>query len=239
MTTVQTLVSVAVRANDRSTLETLLRMFELWDTDPDETDESQADLFLRVHPHHEGSTWWDDESALSPLVEANVWVMEVAFQVQCGALDDAARTFEEAARRLPVIRAGGGVAASLASILGSRLGDTDGRIAQSLESLAPARRIDFTVVGPTVGKWSNEAAKWLSASKPQSSTRGPAWLQTLSAREIDVLTLLTRGLSNREIGRRLDISDRTVEVHLGNIYRKAEVQSRSAVLVQLLSSPGT
>lgn len=49
----------------------------------------------------------------------------------------------------------------------------------------------------------------------------------LSGRECEVLTLVAEGRSNREIGERLFISDRTVGRHLTNIYNKLGVTSRT------------
>ena len=49
----------------------------------------------------------------------------------------------------------------------------------------------------------------------------------LSEREIMVLKAVARGLSNREIGRELWISEQTVKFHLRNLYRKLGVSSRT------------
>jgi DNA-binding NarL/FixJ family response regulator len=51
--------------------------------------------------------------------------------------------------------------------------------------------------------------------------------EALSAREIEVLRLLVRGLSNKQIARLLDISPRTVQHHTIHIYAKSGVQSRA------------
>jgi DNA-binding CsgD family transcriptional regulator len=48
----------------------------------------------------------------------------------------------------------------------------------------------------------------------------------LTPREIDVLRVLTAGLSYAEIGERLSISPRTVDAHLRAIYAKLDVRSR-------------
>ena len=50
----------------------------------------------------------------------------------------------------------------------------------------------------------------------------------LSDREIEVLKLMSRGLSNREVARRLYISPRTAEHHVQHIYTKIGVSSRAA-----------
>jgi DNA-binding CsgD family transcriptional regulator len=50
----------------------------------------------------------------------------------------------------------------------------------------------------------------------------------LTARETEVLRLLAAGLSDREIGRELSISPRTVARHLHSIYQKFAVGSRAA-----------
>jgi HD-GYP domain-containing protein (c-di-GMP phosphodiesterase class II) len=50
----------------------------------------------------------------------------------------------------------------------------------------------------------------------------------LSDREIEVLKLMSKGLSNREVARRLYISPRTAEHHVQHIYTKIGVSSRAA-----------
>jgi len=49
---------------------------------------------------------------------------------------------------------------------------------------------------------------------------------SLSPREMQILRLMGDGLTMRQIGRRLDISPRTVETHATNLYRKLEVRTR-------------
>jgi serine/threonine-protein kinase len=52
-------------------------------------------------------------------------------------------------------------------------------------------------------------------------------LDELTAREREVLQLLARGLSNRDIGARLYISETTAKFHVGNILRKLGSSSRA------------
>ena len=48
----------------------------------------------------------------------------------------------------------------------------------------------------------------------------------LSPREEDVLREITRGASNKEIARRLDIAETTVKIHVQHILRKLGLSSR-------------
>ncbi|MDP8952854.1 MAG: response regulator transcription factor [Actinomycetota bacterium] len=57
----------------------------------------------------------------------------------------------------------------------------------------------------------------------------------LSARELEVLLLSARGLSNRQIANRLHLSEATVKRHLANIYPKIGVSSRGEAARKALS----
>lgn len=57
-------------------------------------------------------------------------------------------------------------------------------------------------------------------------------VEMLTSRELEVLQLLARGMSNRQIAEKLVISDRTVQAHLTNIFAKMGISSRlEAVLL--------
>ncbi len=64
--------------------------------------------------------------------------------------------------------------------------------------------------------------------------RGGAPFETLTARELEVLRLLARGLRNKEIASRLVVSERTVNFHLANIYQKLNVSGRTEALSKAL-----
>jgi two-component system nitrate/nitrite response regulator NarL len=49
------------------------------------------------------------------------------------------------------------------------------------------------------------------------------------------MRLVSEGLSNKEIGRRLNIVDGTIKVHLHNIYEKLEISNRTALAALALS----
>jgi LuxR family maltose regulon positive regulatory protein len=49
---------------------------------------------------------------------------------------------------------------------------------------------------------------------------------SISIREREILQLLSEGYSNREMSKKLSVSESTVKTHLGNIYSKLNVNSR-------------
>jgi DNA-binding NarL/FixJ family response regulator len=66
----------------------------------------------------------------------------------------------------------------------------------------------------------------------QTEVRHP--LQTrygLTSREIDVLTEVAEGRTNRQIGRELYLAEKTVKVHLQRVYLKMEVTNRTAAAI--------
>lgn len=59
-------------------------------------------------------------------------------------------------------------------------------------------------------------------------------VENLTERELDVLRLAARGLTNRAIGHELSISHRTVQGHLQSIYGKLDVGSRTEAVTESL-----
>ncbi|MGV0155524.1 response regulator [Rhodococcus sp. GB-02] len=62
--------------------------------------------------------------------------------------------------------------------------------------------------------------------------------ETLTARESELLSLLAEGMTNRELGKALFISEATVKTHLGHIYAKLGVDTRSAAVSVALRRDG-
>ena len=62
----------------------------------------------------------------------------------------------------------------------------------------------------------------------------PRRMDQLTERELAVLRLAARGLSNKMIARDLDLSDRTVQVHLSNVFGKLGVASRTEAVITAL-----
>ncbi|MFK4361026.1 response regulator [Rhodococcus sp. 27YEA6] len=62
--------------------------------------------------------------------------------------------------------------------------------------------------------------------------------EALTARESELLSLLAEGMTNRELGKALFISEATVKTHLGHIYAKLGVDNRSAAVSVALRRDG-
>jgi DNA-binding NarL/FixJ family response regulator len=77
---------------------------------------------------------------------------------------------------------------------------------------------------------SSSSDVFVSFAAPESSTIDPIAarsLDSLSAREIEVLVLLVRGLTNQEVADLLCLSARTIESHRAALQRKVGVRTRA------------
>jgi HD-GYP domain-containing protein (c-di-GMP phosphodiesterase class II) len=97
------------------------------------------------------------------------------------------------------------------------LGESDA--ARLLESEA-GRTLDADAIGCVLA-----AAGQRAAAVPHR------WPADLTDREVEVLRLISRGRSNREVGQQLFISPKTVGRHVENVYVKIGVSSRAAAAV--------
>ncbi|MBE0480315.1 MAG: response regulator transcription factor [Dehalococcoidia bacterium] len=68
-----------------------------------------------------------------------------------------------------------------------------------------------------------------ASSTERAKAGGPR--EGLSEREMEVLKLATRGYSNKDIAEELGLSTRTVQGHLGHIFNKLNVSSRTEAVV--------
>jgi DNA-binding NarL/FixJ family response regulator len=79
---------------------------------------------------------------------------------------------------------------------------------------------DMKVTGHLIRKLASDKAE-----KKQDSG-------TLHPRELEILTSTAKGMSNKEIASQLSISERTVQTHLVNIFRKMQVSSRTEAVLR-------
>jgi ATP/maltotriose-dependent transcriptional regulator MalT len=76
------------------------------------------------------------------------------------------------------------------------------------------------------------AARLLAAARGNRAIR----LGDLTPREVEVLELLTEGLTNRQIAERLVVSEHTVHRHVTNLLRKLDLPSRTAAAAHAVRS---
>jgi DNA-binding NarL/FixJ family response regulator len=76
----------------------------------------------------------------------------------------------------------------------------------------------------------------VSSFKEEVESPKPASpLELLTAREFDVLSLISEGMSNKEIASSLHVSPKTVEKAISGVFRKLGVSSRTAAVKLFLS----
>ncbi len=71
-----------------------------------------------------------------------------------------------------------------------------------------------------------------SRERQQADRRSRERFALLSEREREVLSLIVAGLTNKEVGRALDLSPRTVETHRANLFAKLEAASLAQLIRQ-------
>jgi DNA-binding NarL/FixJ family response regulator len=101
-----------------------------------------------------------------------------------------------------------------------------------LKDAAPARLVDAVrtvaageaLLAPEVTRRLVE--RFVTAPKPDAAA-----FAALTARELDVVRLVARGLSNAEVGAELFLSEATVKTHLTSILRKTGLRDRTQLVV--------
>lgn len=88
--------------------------------------------------------------------------------------------------------------------------------------------LDGQYISPSLG-----AKLLLDVGRGKSISKGNVF-EDLSSRQDEILLLVGQGLSNKEIGAKLHLSDRTVKHHMTNVFQKLGVRNRleAALLVR-------
>ncbi len=83
--------------------------------------------------------------------------------------------------------------------------------------------------------WSAKALAELEATGERRRSRGPETGE-LTPRELQVALLVAQGATNREAAASLFLTVKTIEFHLGHIYRKLGVRSRTELAHRLATA---
>jgi two-component system nitrate/nitrite response regulator NarL len=102
-----------------------------------------------------------------------------------------------------------------------------------LQSLRAIVNGETVIPGPPTDQTQDQAQDQGQAR--EQSPNPETALAVLTERERQIMRLVSRGLSNKEVGRRLNIADGTIKVHLHNIFQKLEVGNRTALAALAIS----
>ena len=119
-------------------------------------------------------------------------------------------------------------------ILGILEAGADGYLTKNILVEDIIKSIHLIVAGETV--MSPQVFKQVLKYALRHSTK-PLRLNTgvkLTLRELEILKLIAKGISNKEIAVELNISSRTVKSHMVDIFRKLDVSSRTAAVITSL-----
>jgi DNA-binding CsgD family transcriptional regulator len=93
----------------------------------------------------------------------------------------------------------------------------------------------FEATGAAI--WADRARTELQATGERARRREPSTLDVLTPQELHVARLVATGLTNREVAAQLFLSPKTIETHLGHVFRKVGVRTRSELAHRFRDSP--
>jgi len=100
---------------------------------------------------------------------------------------------------------------------------------------------EFGTLAQTLRQIAASQAVWPLASFGDAANHAkimaPERSLPLTERERQIMHLVSEGLSNKEIGRRLNVSDGTIKVHLHHIFEKLQISNRTSLAALAISQP--
>jgi DNA-binding CsgD family transcriptional regulator len=117
------------------------------------------------------------------------------------------------------------------------LGERLRRTRQRADAREPLRSALETFERLGADPWTERARAELAASGETARRRDPYAAEQLTAQELQVALVVAQGATNKEAGASLFLSPKTIESHLGRVYRKLNVRSRTE-LAHLLAREG-
>ena len=128
----------------------------------------------------------------------------------------------------------GGITAAAAAMQTSLTVEEASHMLESLATRGHLKALD-SEEGPAYALFEEERRPSLGAASFTANGSQEPLVESLSERELEVLTLLASGRPNREVARDLFVSVGTVKTHTNNIYRKLGVRNRAEALTRARS----
>jgi len=100
----------------------------------------------------------------------------------------------------------------------------DGFLLKDMDPEEIIRKVRQAALGKMV--ISDRLAEVLASALRRPEKTANNVMESLTGRELEILKLITKGLSNKLIARELDISDSTVKVHVKHVLKKMNLRSR-------------
>lgn len=110
----------------------------------------------------------------------------------------------------------------------------DGYLLKDMEPEQMLTQIERALTGKMVMSEAVTEALATAIRRPQVNPE--AKLDSLTGRELEILQLIAKGLSNKLIARELDISDGTVKVHVKHLLKKLGLRSRVEAAVWMINN---
>jgi DNA-binding CsgD family transcriptional regulator len=155
----------------------------------------------------------------TPLMRATICELRAETEAADGRLDEARRRFEDAIDGFDLARAPYEAAAARLRL---------GGILLALGREEPARKVLEGTLAAADRLGAERLAQLARTALKSDEQPASAAAQVLTPREVEVLALVAKGISNQEIGERLFISAFTVKRHIANILTKLDLPSRAA-----------
>ncbi|WP_424937114.1 MULTISPECIES: helix-turn-helix transcriptional regulator [Bacteria] len=214
--------------SDHEALHGMAAILAGWGDD-DEVDGIQARLMATTVGARPAWPWRITTGPLSPIIEAQFRGQQAVLLLLAGEPASAAATLRDALLRLPMTHFAGGLMTSVLRVLRHTAPDLWG-LESSFALVRPASSVqldlEYELRAPRI---TAIAARLTRAAGMRAQLRS-----RLTARENEIVDLVGEGMKNREIGARLGIAGRTVEIHLGRIFRKIGIGGRSELIALVL-----
>ena len=177
---------------------------------------SEADALLsRMHDYY--------ASIHSTRVLIDILILQAMVRVVQG---DESLALEKLAEALTLAEPGGFIRPFLDQ--GPEMADLLSRLVKRKPAARYARHILKSFDG---GKTPSSGDESYDRERSRSSYPDAPLIEPLTNREIEVLEMLGKGLSNNDIAQRLFISPETVKRHLSTIYSKLDVKNRHQAVI--------